>query len=97
MTDRKDEVRILEINLDEELAFLKTLSVIEMLLNHGHAVDREDIHSHKCPDKACGRVWTHDRNAIPPGENAYDKHHTCPSCGKGKQRQRLPAAGPVDS
>lgn len=51
-----------------------------------HFEKKPDWHYHVCP--LCSHVWYHNRQAIPDGADEYEKAHTCPECGKGKQRTK---------
>lgn len=40
-----------------------------------------DVHSHRCKDPDCGKVWTHERLRN-VSEQKYEQAHECPGCGK---------------
>lgn len=40
---------------------------------------KDGKHTHACK---CGTTWEHGNNCSEQGEDAYEKAHTCPSCGE---------------
>ena len=60
-----------------------------------------ELHAHMCgldnqtdvfnPDNGCGHVWAHDGNESRKLSGPeYRRAHTCPACGRGNWRLRLP-------
>lgn len=46
------------------------------------------LHSHKCPDRTCNRIWEHDTAEIANDSDLYSAAHKCPDCGC-QQRSRF--------